>query len=51
MKSVQRKFGGMMKRSADDADAAGVMAEFKSVEGMLDTVSQLQGFAMPLSDC
>ena len=38
MKSVQRKFGTLMKRSENEADIASVMAEFKAVDEMLDSV-------------
>jgi amphiphysin len=36
MKSMQRKFGGLMKRSADEADVGAILAEFKSMDDMLD---------------
>ncbi|WPH03055.1 Hypothetical protein R9X50_00592900 [Acrodontium crateriforme] len=36
MKSMQRKFGGLLKRSDDVADVGAVLAEFKSVDDMLD---------------
>jgi len=38
MKSMQRKFGGMMKRSANEADVEAVLAEFKTANEMLDRV-------------
>ena len=40
MKSVQRKMGTFMKRSANDADVGAVIADFKAVDDMLDRVSQ-----------
>ncbi|KAF2768181.1 hypothetical protein EJ03DRAFT_328546, partial [Teratosphaeria nubilosa] len=36
MKSMQRKFGGLMKRSADQQDVGAVIAEFKAMDEMLD---------------
>ncbi|KAH9826973.1 SH3 domain signaling protein [Teratosphaeria destructans] len=36
MKSMQRKFGGLMRRSADEQDVGAVIAEFKAVDEMLD---------------
>jgi amphiphysin len=38
MKSMQRRFGGMMKRSADEADVGQVLTEFKAVDEMLTQV-------------
>jgi amphiphysin len=38
MKSVQRKFGGFMKRSDNEADVQGVLEQFKAVDDMLDRV-------------
>ncbi|KAK3063869.1 hypothetical protein LTR53_018731, partial [Teratosphaeriaceae sp. CCFEE 6253] len=35
MKSMQRKFGGLMKRKDDEADVGQVLAEFKTVDDML----------------
>ncbi|KAK0768123.1 hypothetical protein LTS02_012013 [Friedmanniomyces endolithicus] len=35
MKSMQRKFGGLMKRKDDEADVGQVLAEFKAVDDML----------------
>ncbi|KAF2481738.1 hypothetical protein BDY17DRAFT_299561 [Neohortaea acidophila] len=36
MKSVQRNFGRIMKRSANEADVASVIADFKAVDDMLE---------------
>ncbi|KYG47991.1 hypothetical protein M433DRAFT_103475 [Acidomyces richmondensis BFW] len=38
MKSMQRKFGGLLKRSADEADVSAVLAEFQAVDAMLDSL-------------
>jgi len=38
MKSMQRKFGGLMKRSDDQQDVSVVLAEFKAVDEMLNNV-------------
>lgn len=38
MKSMQRKFGGLMKRSADEADVGLIMNDFKAADEMLDKV-------------
>ena len=38
MKSVQRKFGKVMKRGDNEADVQTVLAEFKAVDEMLDRV-------------
>ncbi|EMC99108.1 hypothetical protein BAUCODRAFT_65537 [Baudoinia panamericana UAMH 10762] len=40
MKSMQRKFGGLMKRSEDQADVGTVLAEFKAADDMLDRLIQ-----------
>lgn len=39
MKSMQRKFGGLMKRSADQEDVQVVLTEFKAVNDSLERVS------------
>ncbi|KAK1051288.1 hypothetical protein B0A54_17724 [Friedmanniomyces endolithicus] len=41
MKSMQRKFGGLMKRKDDEADVGQVLAEFKAVDDMLTQHYQL----------
>ena len=38
MKSMQRKFGGLMKRSADQEDVQVVLTEFKAVNDSLERV-------------
>lgn len=38
MKSMQRKFGGLLKRSADEADVGVVLAEFQAIDAMLDSL-------------
>lgn len=38
MKSVQRKFGTLMKRSDNEKDVQTVLAEFKAMDDMLDRV-------------
>lgn len=35
---MQRKFGGLLKRSADEADVSAVLAEFQAVDAMLDSL-------------
>ncbi|KAK0905268.1 hypothetical protein LTR57_018388 [Friedmanniomyces endolithicus] len=35
MKTMQRKFGGLMKRKDDEADVGNILAEFKAVDEML----------------
>ena len=40
MKSVQRKFGTLMKRSDNEKDVQTVLEEFKAVDDMLDRVSR-----------
>ena len=39
MKSMQRKFGTLMKRGENEADVQTVIAEFKAVDEMLERVS------------
>lgn len=39
MKSVQRQFGKLSKRSEDKADVSAVLAEFKAADDMLEKVS------------
>ena len=39
MKSMQRKFGKLTKRQADEGDVGVVLAEFKAMDEMLDTVN------------
>ena len=41
MKSVQRKFGTLMKRSENEQDVQAVLAQFKAVDDMLDRVSSV----------
>ena len=41
MKSVQRKFGTLTKRSENEADVQVVLAEFKAVDDMLERVRLL----------
>lgn len=38
MQSVQRKFGRLMKRSADGADVGGILAEFNNADKALGSV-------------
>jgi hypothetical protein len=38
MKSVQRKFGTLMKRSDNEKDVQTVLEEFKAVDDMLERV-------------
>ncbi|KAK3671957.1 hypothetical protein LTR78_008132 [Recurvomyces mirabilis] len=40
MKSMQRRFGGMMKRSADEADVGQILTEFKQVDEMLSQLTK-----------
>jgi hypothetical protein len=41
MKSVQRKFGTLTKRSENEADVQVVLAEFKAMDDMLERVRLL----------
>ncbi|GAB7360321.1 hypothetical protein MBLNU230_g8077t1 [Neophaeotheca triangularis] len=38
MKSMQRRFGGLMKRTDDEQDVGTVLADFKAVDAMLDSL-------------
>lgn len=40
MKSMQRKFGTLMKRSDNEKDVQTVLEEFKAVDDMLDRASK-----------
>lgn len=41
MQSVQRKFGKLMKRSADGSDVGGILSEFNSADQALASVRMI----------